>query len=136
MNTQKIVSNEVLETTVGFQGRMITGSKSGYRKALPENAAVFNANLVVPDGEGFNKIWHGDLDLTLDGEKILKLSKEIQLPIYVLREMDARFNTEEEPKVENAIAIYDCSKPEGQTVQLMSTEYYTLTENVIKLKKL
>jgi hypothetical protein len=116
---------------------MMTGSKSGYCKTYPENVAVFNANLIVPEGDGFSKIWHGDLDLTLDGEKIIKLSEKIKLPIYVLREMDARFGNEEEPQVENHLASYDYSRAQNLQVELGSyrAEYYTQELNVIKLRK-
>jgi hypothetical protein len=137
MNTQTTVSNKILEITVGLPGRMMTGSKSGYCKTYPENVALFNANLIVPEGDGFSKIWHGDLDLTFDGEKILKLSEKIKLPIYVLREMDARFDTEEEPRIEKHIASYDSSRAQNLQVEMGSyqTEYYTQELNVIKLRK-
>lgn len=138
MNTQTIVSNKILQITVGFPGRLMTGSKSGYCKTYPENAALFNANLVVPEGDGFSKIWNGDLDLTLDGEKILKLSEKIKLPIYVLREMDAhRCDPEEEPRIEKHIALYDSSHPQNLQVKIGSsqTQYYTQELNVIKLVK-
>lgn len=77
----------------GFMmGRMISGSKSGYRQLYPNNDVVFNANIVIATR---GKIWFGDLDLTLDTEKLKEISKALSEPLYILREMDARFDNED-----------------------------------------
>lgn len=77
----------------GFiMGRMISGSKSGYREKYPDHLVVFNANIVT---ESRGKVWYGDLDLTLDTPKLVEVSKELGEPMYVLREMDARFENED-----------------------------------------
>lgn len=68
----------------------------------PENLVVFNANLCTRD----KKIWYGDLDLTLDRNKLLELAVEMDDDIYVLYEMDARFENEKNFKVENAVAVF------------------------------
>ena len=76
----------------GFSvGRMISFSKSSYMKLNPDNKVVFNANIVT---EEHGKIWHGDLDLTRDCELLIAISEEIGIELYVLREMDCRFETE------------------------------------------
>ena len=75
-------------------GRMISGSKSGYRQKFTENDVVFNANIIL---ENYGKIWYGDLDLTLDAEKLNKIANELGQTIYVLREMDGRFEHENDP---------------------------------------
>jgi len=72
-------------------GRMISGSKSGYRRRYPDNTVYFNANIFVL-GEG--KIWWGDLDLTLDTPLLEEISKEMSKKLYVLSEMDGRFENE------------------------------------------
>lgn len=72
-------------------GRMISGSKSGYREQYPDNLAIFNANIVI---ESRGKVWHGDLDVTLDYENLEKVSEALEEPLYILREMDARFENE------------------------------------------
>jgi hypothetical protein len=87
---------------IGWEGRMISGSKSGYGRNHPDNLAVFNANLVV-DMDPPTKIWYGDLDLTLDLPKLLALSREIGLDVLVLWEWDGRFENEESPRVESAV---------------------------------
>jgi hypothetical protein len=77
----------------GFMmGRMISGSKSGYREIYPNHEVVFNANIVLASR---GKVWYGDLDLTLDSGKIQEISTKLGEPIYVLREMDARFENED-----------------------------------------
>jgi hypothetical protein len=83
-------------------GRMISGNKSHYTEIHPDNFAVFNANLCT---KLKGKIWYGDLDLTRDAGKLAVLASQLDEDIYVLREMDARFDTEEHPRFENAVAI-------------------------------
>jgi len=75
-----------------MMGRMISGSKSGYWENHKENLIVFNANIII---ESRGKIWHGDLDVTLDYEKLEKVSEALEEPLYILREMDARFEKED-----------------------------------------
>ena len=69
-------------------GRMISGSKSGYMSEYPDNLVVFNANIVI---ETRGKIWHGDLDVTSDYENLEKVVEALKEDLYILREMDARF---------------------------------------------
>lgn len=88
---------------LGHPGRMISGSKSGYIRQFPNNRPVFNANVCVESG----KIWHGDLDLTLDGDKLQQLTNELDERVYVLYEMDARFENEESPLLDQAIETYE-----------------------------
>ena len=77
----------------GFMiGRMISGSKSGYRERYPNNDVVFNANIVIPTR---GKVWYGDLDLTLDTEKLQVVATTLKEPLYILREMDGRFENED-----------------------------------------
>lgn len=72
-------------------GRMISASKSEYRERYPDNKVVFNANIFLL-GEG--KIWYGDLDITRDIDKLESVAKELGKDIYILREMDGRFENE------------------------------------------
>jgi hypothetical protein len=73
-------------------GRMISGSKSGYWEKHKENLVVFNSNIIT---ESRGKVWHGDLDVTLDYENLEKVSESLGEPLYILREMDARFENED-----------------------------------------
>jgi hypothetical protein len=72
-------------------GRMISHSKSGYRDKFPDNEVYFNSNIFVL-GEG--KIWYGDIDVTKERDKLENIAKEIGKDLYILREMDGRFENE------------------------------------------
>lgn len=87
-------------------GRMISGSKQGPKG----HVCVFNANLCTRTA---GKIWFGDIDLTADADDLKRLATEKDEPIYVLREMDARFMNEGKPLFQNAVAIVT---PEGISV--------------------
>lgn len=95
---------QIAKTHLGWPGAMISGSKSGYHREHPNNIAVFNANLIV---EGIGKVWYGDLDVTKSESKLKKLAKELGKRIYVLREMDCRFDTESEPRIDHAVYSTD-----------------------------
>jgi len=88
---------------LGPPGQMVGDSKSRYQIAHKGNLVVFNANVCTEK----EKIWYGDLDLTVSEEKLVSLSEEIGEDIYVLKEMDGRFNNEENPKLESAILVAD-----------------------------
>jgi hypothetical protein len=88
-NLQEVFSDK------GFwPARMISGSKSGYRNAHPDNLVCFNANIFVL-GEG--KVWFGDLDITLDEEKLKEVAGGLGKDLFILREMDGRFGNEDLP---------------------------------------
>jgi hypothetical protein len=92
---------EKAQEILGMRGTMISGSKSGYRRIYPDNFPIFNSNICVREG----KIWYGDIDLTVSIESLQKLCLEIEEPIYVLHEMDARFEHEEKPLLNKAAVI-------------------------------
>lgn len=126
---------KLLEQTIGITNRMITGSKSGYRKAYPKHAAIFNANLVILKDDKPVKVWWGDLDLTLEHPKLLKASEKIGTPLYVLYEMDGRFDNDKIPLIERYIAKYDASAAQNLQVELGTySEYFERELNVIKFK--
>ena len=71
-------------------GRMISGGKT----SPPGCKCVWNANLVSPTQ---GKVWFGDLNLTREGDKLKLVSIAAGETLYVLREMDCRFETENDP---------------------------------------
>ena len=75
-------------------GRMICASKGSYMEKNPTHLSVFNANLVTIT---HGKIWYGDLDVTKSADLLKEIAKEIGEPLFVLREMDARFEEAETP---------------------------------------
>jgi len=86
LNIDKIFSDNNLHIA-----RMVGGSKSLYREKHRDNEVYFNANIfTLNDG----KIWHGDLDITLDREKLNNVAKKLKKELYILSEMDGRFENE------------------------------------------
>ena len=72
-------------------GRMLSGSKSGYMNANPNNEVYFNANIFTRN----EKIWFGDIDITIDRDKLQTIADAMGTKLYVLREMDGRFENED-----------------------------------------
>ena len=72
-------------------GRLLSISKSTYRDKFPDNKVYFNANIFIL-GEG--KVWFGDIDITRDIEVLESISAELGKDLYVLREIDGRFDNE------------------------------------------
>jgi hypothetical protein len=98
---------QLINEKVGWNGRMISASKSGYRERHPNNLAVFNSNICTKS-EG--KVWYGDIDLTESKDKLLEVAAEAGEDIYVLYEMDARFENEGAPIFNRAVAVFS---PDG-----------------------
>jgi hypothetical protein len=89
--------------------RMIGASKSTYRTRFPSNIVVFNANIITITS---GKIWHGDLDVTKEIKSLTLIAQELGEPLFVLSEMDARFETENDPMpvfADRAIAMISSS---------------------------
>jgi hypothetical protein len=88
-----------LQALLGHTGRMIAGSKSTYRRYYPKNLVVFNANIII----GNKKVWHGDLDISRDEPLLVRLAELTEQEVYVLYEMDGRFENEGQPKLDRAV---------------------------------
>jgi hypothetical protein len=93
------IVEKLCEEILGIRGRMISGSKSMYRRTYKDHLVVFNANVCTRAG----KIWYGDLDITLDTESLQKLADALDETVYVLYESDGRFEHELHPQIENAV---------------------------------
>lgn len=87
---------------LGTPGHMMSSSKTGYTTSRPRNFAIFNGNIVI-NGE---KVWYGDLDLTISGKKLSELARTNEIEISVLSEMDGRFENEDTPKLSKSRATY------------------------------
>lgn len=92
----------MIEKHLGPHGRMISQSKSQYRITYPEHLVVFNANVCILDG----KIWFGDIDVNRDKLKLMDTAKELQESIFILKEMDARFENENKPLLKNSVIVF------------------------------
>lgn len=106
--------NELTELVIkqlGWSGRMLSGSKSGYSQQYPDNVPVFNANIIARvksdsvmfAGAEYVKIWYGDVDLTIDEKSLDDLAAESGCEIYLLREMDGRFENEDKPNIDRFV---------------------------------
>ncbi len=114
------MDNELLKQ-LGFIGVMISGSKSGYRDRYPKNLAVFNANVCT---ESSGIIWWGDIDVTIKKNILIEIAIFRKETIYVLYEMDGRFENTANPLIHKYIIKFE---PDG-TYQLKEQykEYYKL----------
>jgi hypothetical protein len=82
---------------LGYPGAMLSGSKT----APANQTVVWNANVVMEKDEKFTKVWFGDLNLTRRKDDLLKLAQTLDAAVYVLYEMDARFEYENDPRIDN-----------------------------------
>ena len=112
---------QLITDKIGPAGRMISGSKSGYRNSYPDNLAIFNANLCTKGG---GKIWYGDVDVTKSKDALVEIAKKSGEAIYVLYEMDARFESEDAPILDRAAVVFH---PDGShTLAERLKEFYQL----------
>ena len=84
---------QIFSTNQLMMARMISGSKSYYYKEHPDNIIVFNANVII---ESKGKIWHGDLDVTIDEPNLKKIAQVLEEDLYILGEHDARWGAEDD----------------------------------------
>ena len=91
-----------LETLLGYPGKILTWSKRVYRKQHPDDVIVFNSNIFI---EGV-KMWFGDLNVTKSREVLSNFAKEYGTKMYILYELDGRFECEYNPRLENAAAVF------------------------------
>ena len=75
----QIVKNKEINVFAKFGlhcNRVISWSKSGYRKARPKNEVIFNSMAYTPRGR---LVWYGDIDLTLEHQKVVKSMKKLNI---------------------------------------------------------
>jgi hypothetical protein len=101
MGKRAIIEADRPRVDFTIKGRMLSGSKSAYYLQHPDHVTVFNANVCV---RSRGKIWHGDLDITDDIADLKRLALSCGETVYVLREMDARFQSEAAPLYDRAVA--------------------------------
>ena len=94
---------EALKNFPLHMGAMLGPSKSGYAYSHKSDLVIFNANVCTKE---FGKIWHGDLNVTESQEHLHKLADDAGVDIYVLNEMDARFQFEENPQLHKAVVVF------------------------------
>lgn len=100
---------------LGWSGALL-GSKTRYKSKNPKNLVIFNANVCTDDG----KIWWGDLDITKSEKNLVELAKTINKTIYVLYEMDGRFENEKQPRIDCFVYKAD----ENGYTEIRLSEYF------------
>lgn len=93
---------DLIVEKVGRLDNLISWSKSGYSRNKPKNLAVFNSNIVI-NGE---KVWYGDIDLSLSKNSLQSIAKQENVDIFVIYERDGRWDNEDNPKIDRPVAIY------------------------------
>lgn len=91
-------------------GRVICAHKSTYCKEHEGELIIFNANIIT---KKLGKIWYGDLNITLDFDKLKSVADSMQEDLYILMEGDARFGYENRPietLLKLARAVIKCKK--------------------------
>jgi hypothetical protein len=84
------LTDEIFRSKRLMVGRMISQTKS----APDGHKCVWNANIITKKS---GKVWFGDLDLTKEGHLLTEIAEQIGEPLYVLRESDCRFGSENKP---------------------------------------
>jgi hypothetical protein len=92
----------LLNQVLGWPGHIVSGSKSCYRENNPGNLVIFNSNVCTDEG----KIWWGDIDITLSKDELSEIAIAEGKTIYVLYEMDGRFENEDSPKLNQAVVRF------------------------------
>jgi len=100
------------------EGRMVAGSKSGYRTRNEYNKVYFNANVCILNENILEKIWWGDIDISLEGDKLKDIGKLLDETLYVFYEHDAR-NIEDLEDLNLEQSVWDTT----QEVPYITTEY-------------
>ena len=76
-----------------YLARLISGSKSMYRKQFPDdNTIIFNANIFT---KSHGKIWYGDLHISKDCQNLQKIVNKIGEEMIIVSEMFGRFGAED-----------------------------------------
>lgn len=97
-------------SAMGLPIGLCVGSKSGYRQRHPDHEFYPNANVF---SLRLGKIWWGDLDLNVHGRALQKIARIMGERLYVLREMDGRFENMTRPATEaRYVAIWHTGRPD------------------------
>jgi hypothetical protein len=79
---------EKVAASVGLSNaRLVSWSKSAYSRAFPNHFTLFNASIMDIDGR---MLWWGDIDATIDEEKLAALARRLETRLFVFFEGDAR----------------------------------------------
>jgi len=103
VNANRLSNSDAWDTAkefLGYPGRMLSGSKT----APKDQTVVWNANICTVE---HGKIWFGDFNVTRESDKLIDLAARLDTRIFVLREHDARFENELNPRFNEAVYSVD-----------------------------
>lgn len=106
---QKI--REELEENNFYLARMISHSKSSYRKSYPYNKVLFNGNLCVKLENTYIKVWFGDLDLNFDSKLLKEIANKLDIELYVCYE-PLRWEQDLTENIVKRFCVWDTNKKE------------------------
>lgn len=94
MTNEFVLASGIFKDFKYPEGRMVSYSKGEYLSRYPNNKVIFNGNIFT---KKLGKIWYGDIDLTKDESTLKLIAKRVGEDLYILREMDGRFDNENKP---------------------------------------
>ena len=114
------MNDDLIIEFLGWKGNLLSYSKSDYRDKHPDNIIVFNSNVCV----GLEKVWYGDLDITLSKNTLIEMAIKLKDVVFVLYEMDGRGRYDDEPNIGNYVVKFN---PDGTYVlNERLKQYYSL----------
>lgn len=89
----KKVENDIRKKILekGFnKGRELSLNINKYKEEHKYERVIINGNIYIKEKEHFLKIWKGDLNLNIDGEKLKEIEKETGIRLYIINEKNGR----------------------------------------------
>jgi hypothetical protein len=105
MDNDKITKQ--IEEVLGICGKLLSYSKSRYRKDNPKDIILFNSNIFIEIDSIPRKVWFGDLNVTKQKEQLQELSKKLNTKLYCLYEYDGRWLSEEKTDLARAVVVFN-----------------------------
>lgn len=84
---------EIVRNILGPTARMISNSKSEYVHFNPGHVVIFNADIIANN----ERVWYGDIDLTLDEEKLVALAQQLGTSLSVYHESKLASTSSSDP---------------------------------------
>jgi hypothetical protein len=115
---------------IGFNlGRLVAYNKAAYAARNPDHLIIFNASIFTLQS---GKVWFGDLNINIDLNKLQRVADELKEELFILNEVDARFNGE---KVATSIVIKKAVitiKPQKGFIVFLKRMFRTTTKSTKK----
>jgi len=96
-----LTKQQIVREILGWDGKMLSGSKSSYSKSHPKSIVYFNGNIYDSVG---SKLWYGDIDVTKDAKNLKRLAAELKESIYITAEQPFRWEEQTKESLEAACA--------------------------------